>query len=206
MANAVCHRDYGSPYEILLKVYEDHLTIYSPGQLPFDMSIDLMKTDDHSSRPRNKIIAQAFFDMHVIEKYGSGWTRIKRHCDKNGNQYPTFEDGYGQFVVKYLPRKGEMDGATNGAIKSVDDTIISNPGLKRDDLDHGENDLDHNFDDLDRHLMIVIAKDGTMTYAKMAECCGVSVPTVQRHLTKLQKLSKITRVGPDHGGYWEVIK
>ena len=82
----------------------------------------------HSSRPRNKIIVQAFFDMHVIEKYGSGWTRIKRHCDKNGNQYPTFEDGYGQFAVKYLPRKGEMDGvindtingAINGGIKSLE--------------------------------------------------------------------------------------
>jgi len=37
LANAICHRDYGAPYDIQVKVFEDSLRISSPGQLPFDM-------------------------------------------------------------------------------------------------------------------------------------------------------------------------
>ena len=33
LANAICHRDYGAPYDIQVKVFEDPLRISSPGQL-----------------------------------------------------------------------------------------------------------------------------------------------------------------------------
>ena len=58
----------------------------------------------HPSRPRNKIIAQAFFDMGIIERYGSGIKRIKGDCDKNGNPYPEWNDRYGEFATTYRPR------------------------------------------------------------------------------------------------------
>ncbi len=35
LANALCHRDYGAPYDIQVKIFEDSLCISSPGQLPF---------------------------------------------------------------------------------------------------------------------------------------------------------------------------
>ena len=58
----------------------------------------------HPSRPRNKIIAQAFFDMGIIERYGSGIKRIKKECDKNGNPYPEWSDLHGEFATTYRPR------------------------------------------------------------------------------------------------------
>ena len=45
---------------------------YKKGQLPFDMPMEFLMDPAHPSRPRNKIIAQAFFDMGIIERYGSG--------------------------------------------------------------------------------------------------------------------------------------
>lgn len=73
IANALCHRDYGSPHDIQIKVFEDGLVVSSPG---FDMPMELLMDPRHASRPRNKIIAQAFFDMGLIEHYGRGITRI----------------------------------------------------------------------------------------------------------------------------------
>ena len=35
LANALCHRDYGAPYDIQVKIFEYSLCISSPGQLPF---------------------------------------------------------------------------------------------------------------------------------------------------------------------------
>ena len=46
-------------------------------QLPFDMPMEFLMKPTYPSRPRNKIIAQAFFDMGIIERYGSGIKRIK---------------------------------------------------------------------------------------------------------------------------------
>ena len=105
------------------------------------------------------MLAQAFYDMHIIEQYGSGIERIKVECDKNGNAYPEWHDKNGEFTTIYLPRTVKTSenefivpstGTINGTIKSesgtinpvddtisdtiklVGDTIIFNPGIKRE--------------------------------------------------------------------------
>ena len=91
LANALCHRDYGAPYDIQVKIFEDSLCISSPGQLPFDMPMEFLMKPTYPSRPRNKLIAQAFFDMGIIERYGSGIKRIKKECDKDGKRFGAWE-------------------------------------------------------------------------------------------------------------------
>ena len=74
----------------------------------------------------NKLIAQVFYDIHLIEHYGSGIRRIARECAKNGNAVPKWEQKCGFFVTTCLPRTtGQIssnviappDGAINGAIR-----------------------------------------------------------------------------------------
>jgi len=117
ITNAICHRDYGSPHDIQIKIMADRLIVYSPGQLPFDMSMEMLMTENHPSRPRNKLIAQAFYDIHLIEHYGSGMKRIKQECDQNGNDYPIMQNEMGTFATTYLTRK------TDDTIKAISDTI-----------------------------------------------------------------------------------
>ena len=105
LANAVCHRDYGSPHDIQLKIYEKSISISSPGQLPFDMPMELLMSPTHASRPRNRLIAQALYDMGVIEHYGRGIKRIKEECDSNGNAYPEWTDRAGEFLTEYHARE-----------------------------------------------------------------------------------------------------
>ena len=159
IANAICHRDYGSSYATQIKIFEDRLVVISPGQLPFDMPFEQLFNPNHASHPRNKMLAQAFYDMHIIEQYGSGIERIKVECDKNGNTYPEWHDKNGEFTTIYVPRTAKTSenefivpstGTINGTIKSesgtinpvddtisdtiklVGDTITSNPGIKRE--------------------------------------------------------------------------
>ena len=127
VTNAICHRDYGSPHDIQIKILEDKLVVHSPGQLPFDMSMPLLMMEDHPSRPRNRLIAQAFYDIHLIEHYGSGIRRIKDECDANGNAYPIWRDDLGTFSTTYLPRNASEGKNTVGeGINGSGDTI-NNP-------------------------------------------------------------------------------
>ena len=107
LANAICHRDYSLPFKIEVKVFENRVVVSSPGPLPFGISLEDLDKVDCPSRPRNKLIAQVLYDMHVIENYGSGFRRIREECDKNGNPYPVCEEHATEFRVTYPTRTVE---------------------------------------------------------------------------------------------------
>ena len=78
LLNAVVHRDYRNASDVQIKIYDDHLTIFSPGTLYGGLTIEELKTDVYPSQLRNKLIAEAFYLTGNIEKYGSGMIRIRQ--------------------------------------------------------------------------------------------------------------------------------
>ena len=87
--NAIIHRDYRRPEEIQIKIYDDHLTIWNPGTLPFDLTVeDLYR--EHPSHPRNKLIAEVFYLAGYIEKWGSGTLRVIASLRERGLPEPKF--------------------------------------------------------------------------------------------------------------------
>lgn len=99
--NAICHRDYSDPSDIQIKIFDDSIHIWNPGGLPFDMTIDDLLDPVHSSKPRNKLIAQVFYDMALIERYGSGIQRMIADCVKAGLPEPVFEEKFGGFTITF---------------------------------------------------------------------------------------------------------
>ncbi len=99
LTNAVCHRDYCDLGDIQIKVYDQSLQIWSPGFLPFGMTVEELLRPNHSSKPRNRLIAQAFYDMGMIEQYGSGIKRVVDACVEAGLPEPEFENFSGGFQV-----------------------------------------------------------------------------------------------------------
>jgi len=96
--NAVCHRDYTIPSNTEVRIYDDRLIVWSPGGLPFGITIeDLYKP--HSSVLRNKGIGGAFYDIGWIEQWGSGIDKMRRACIKMGLPEPRFEEYQGFRVV-----------------------------------------------------------------------------------------------------------
>lgn len=90
IVNAVCHRDYASPVNIQVRLYDDRLTIWNPGELPFPLTPpDLLR--EHASIPRNRRVAEAFFYVKLIEKWGSGTTRMADALQEAGLPEPEFD-------------------------------------------------------------------------------------------------------------------
>lgn len=206
ITNAICHRDYGSPHDIQIKILEDRLVIHSPGQLPFDMSLSLLMMEDHPSRPRNRLIAQAFYDIHLIEHYGSGIRRIKDECDANGNAYPTWRDALGTFSTTYLSRNassGTIIEGTNAQRETVNDTINGS-----DDTINTRNDTINPEDDtIKRKLLDTIIQKEGIKRDGLAESIQRSIPTVARLLADLEHEGKIVYRGSKKtGGYYAVTK
>jgi len=64
--NAVCHRDYTISSNTEVRIYDDKLIVWSPGGLPFGITLDDLYKP-HSSVLRNKGIGGVFYDMGWIE-------------------------------------------------------------------------------------------------------------------------------------------
>lgn len=96
--NAVCHRDYTAPSNTEVRIYEDQLVLWNPGGLPLGLTVeDLYKP--HPSVLRNKGIGGIFYDMGLIEQWGSGIDKMRRACQKAGISEPKFEVDQGFRVI-----------------------------------------------------------------------------------------------------------
>jgi ATP-dependent DNA helicase RecG len=92
--NAVCHRDYTVPSNTEVRIYDDKLIVWNPGGLPLGLTVeDLYKP--HPSILRNKGIGGIFYDMGLIEQWGSGIDKMRMACEKAGIPGPKFEEHQG---------------------------------------------------------------------------------------------------------------
>jgi ATP-dependent DNA helicase RecG len=76
VANALIHRDYMHPGQIKLELTHDKLYITSPGSLPPGISPDEYLAG-RISLPRNRVLADIFMRLGLIEKLATGIRRIR---------------------------------------------------------------------------------------------------------------------------------
>jgi ATP-dependent DNA helicase RecG len=98
--NALIHRDYLSTAEIQIKIYDDRIWIWNPGKLPLQIKLEELKKE-HSSYPRNPLIANAFYLAGFIERWGSGTKRIVQLCMEQGLPEPEYKEEFGGFSVYF---------------------------------------------------------------------------------------------------------
>lgn len=99
--NAIVHRDYTIPSNVQVEIYDDRIDIWNPGRLMPGITIDDLYKKTHKSVIRNKLIAQIFYDIGYIEKYGSGTIKIIDLCNQHGILSPEFKEAFGGFSVVF---------------------------------------------------------------------------------------------------------
>ncbi|MDR1996781.1 MAG: putative DNA binding domain-containing protein [Candidatus Margulisbacteria bacterium] len=69
--NAFCHRDYREYDAVSIAVFKDRVEIRSPGGLYGGLTIAQIKKASVSRR-RNELLAEMFYRIHFVEKWGRG--------------------------------------------------------------------------------------------------------------------------------------
>ena len=141
LLNALVHRDYANPSDIQIKIFDDRITFFSPGKLYGGLTVEDLKTDHYQSHLRNKLIAEAFYLTKNIEKYGSGFIRIRKELES----YPEVDfhveeigDGF-LATFSLFVKIGEgvsegVSGGVSGGVKILLACIRENPGLRIPEL------------------------------------------------------------------------
>ncbi|MGI6481951.1 MAG: ATP-binding protein [Methanobacterium sp.] len=98
LVNAICHRDYRSSGNVQVRIFDNSMEIWNPGTLPEGITIELLK-ENHTSKPRNKLIAKLLFLSKYIEQWGSGTNKMIEACVSEGLPEPEFSEVGDDFRV-----------------------------------------------------------------------------------------------------------
>lgn len=174
--NALIHKDYSSTADIQIRIYDDKIWIWNPGKLPPELSIDDLKKE-HSSYPRNPLIANAFYLAGFIEKWGSGTKRIVDLCKEHGLPEPEYKEEQGGFSVWlykdiYTEENLRKMGLNERQIKAV----------------------------------MYVKERGKITNKEYQKLTGVSKPTATRDLDELTKKSILEQFGVTGKGTFYKLK
>ena len=123
LLNAVAHKDYAGCTPIQIRVYPDRIKIWNEGQLPENWTIKKL-LQEHSSRPYNPDIANAFFRSGYVEAWGRGIDKITEQCIAAGLPAPQFLPDSSDFWVifkKNIYNKEDLNrlGLNERQIKAV---------------------------------------------------------------------------------------
>jgi len=92
LLNAIIHQDYAVLGNVEVRVYDDRLSIWNPGKLAPHISLKQLYEPIHPSIRRNPLIADVFYYASLIERWGTGTTRIVQLCTERGLPTPIFEE------------------------------------------------------------------------------------------------------------------
>ncbi|MFT4326443.1 MAG: RNA-binding domain-containing protein [Candidatus Woesearchaeota archaeon] len=126
---------------------------------------------------RNPIIADIMQRLGEIEKIGSGIKRIKKYCREHAIRLK-FETGEYFRIIFY--RKN--------APQNVPGNVPVNVPERRN------------------QILLRIKENDTISMKELSDLLYVTERTIKRDIAYLKKKNLLKRVGPDKGGYWEIIE
>ena len=183
MVNHLIHRDYTvMGGEVHIDIYDDRLTVTSPGGMYNGTLIQDLDIADVASERRNPIIANVMAQLNYMEKRGSGLMRI---CNETKAL-----DGYREElkpVFKSTPTQFQ--------------TIIFASARVSDVGDLSETKLT----DRQKLILGLVRQSPTITAKQMSETLSVSQRTIERNLSALKKLGVLEHVGKDNAGKWVIL-
>ena len=218
--NAVAHRDYSNPAPIQIRVYDDRISLWNPGELPPDWTLDTL-TGQHASTPHNPAIANAFFRAGMVEAWGRGIGDIVRACRSAGTVEPHWQLEPGglwlEFVLTRAAAGGERRqqresaaalpkvGALDGTGEKTGEKTREKTRTAREKTAEKPAGFHPSANRTRERMLALIAADPAITIVRMAEEVGISKKGIEWQLRALKSAGRIERIGPDKGGRWRVI-
>ena len=180
--NSVCHRAYSiKGTEIQIKMFYDRLVFESPGKLPGMVKPTNIRNTHFSRNPKIASFLKAY---QYVKEYGEGVDRIYRELEANGTSALSFRTD--DFILKITVPKVIERVSVNVIEKAIETSQKTSQKTPQ-------------------KIMDLVREDPYISTTKMAEIIGIDRRNIARNIKKLQEQGIVRRVGPDKGGFWEII-
>lgn len=182
--NMIVHRDYRDSSASIIKIFDDRIEFYNPGKLIGNITIEDLLSNNYTSQARNKLIAKAFKEVGLIERYGSGIRRILNICENYGIIQPKVEEVFNGFRILLYKEKLKT---TNKVVDKVVDGVVDKVSSHQ------------------KKIVQLMSKNPYISSRELALEVGISQRKTQENIKKLIQLTIIKRMGAAKGGYWKIL-
>jgi len=137
------------------------------------------------SERRNELIAEMLHRVHFIEKWGRGIKLIlSKEPDTKFNEVGT------KFITTFIRKSyyEEKKGVEDTTQKKVVEKVVEKLTPTR------------------QRIISHMQQNKTISAKELSGIVGISQRKIQENISWLKEKGLIKRIGPDKGGYWEVVK
>ena len=227
VVNACCHRAYNiKGTEIQIKMLDDRLVFESPGRLPGTVKPSNIR---HTHFSRNPKIAQFLKAYDFVKEFGEGVDRVCRELEANGTPHLSLH--LDDFILKItVPKvvleqeksvKENVDKVTDKHLK-VSEKVTDKQTKVTDRVTDKQTKVTdkrkvivekvvakalENGDKLTSNRITILqlmAENPYITKIELAAAVGISATSIMRNIEYMRN-KYLRRVGPDNGGFWEII-
>lgn len=176
IVNCIVHNDFTHEIPPVFEIFSDRVVMTTYGGLIQGQSIEDFFSC--SSMLRNRELMRVFKDVGLVEQLGSGMSRILKSYDKSIFQISE------HFIKAVFPFAKSFNN--NRTVR--DDVIGSDNG------DVNGNDI----------VLKLIVNQPTITANELSRESSYSTRKISRIVKELKESGKITRIGSDRKGYWQI--
>jgi ATP-dependent DNA helicase RecG len=189
LVNTLMHREYSSSYQAKFVIEQDRMYVENANRARFNGPITLRNLEPF---PKNQLIASFFRNIGYSEKLGSGARKMFKYGRLYSGVDPEFiEDDVFRIIQPLnenysFDAENEVGGQKTTRKSSVESSVKSTvkSSVK---------------------IIEMMKENPEVTIPIMAETLRLTTRAVEKNVAKLQAKGIVKRVGPDKGGYWEVL-
>ena len=227
VVNACCHRAYNiKGTEIQIKMFDNRLVFESPGRLPGTVKPSNIR---HTHFSRNPKIAQFLKAYDFVKEFGEGVDRMCRELEANGAPHLSFHlddfilkitvpkvvseqeksvkensgkvtDNHLKVSEKVTDKQSKVsDRVTDKQTKVTDKRKVIVEKVVAKALENGDKLTSNRIT-----ILQLIAENPYITKIELAAAVGISATSIMRNIEYMRN-KYLRRVGPDNGGFWEII-
>jgi ATP-dependent DNA helicase RecG len=177
LINSIVHRDYFKHgIQTQIKIFDDQLWFYNPGELFGGLTIEKLQ-EPHPSSTRNPLIAEMFFKAGLVEVHGSGIPKIIKSLMDAGLPEPDFKEEFAGFSV-YLKKN------------MYNKEYLMNLGLNHSQI----------------QAVSFMQENGSLTMSDFLRISpGITERTLRRYLADLVDKRLIKAIGEKKGRRYELL-
>lgn len=209
VVNSCCHRAYSiKGTEIQIKMFDDRLVFESPGKLPGMVKPTNIRNTHFSRNPKIAAFLKAY---HYVKEYGEGVDRIYRELEANGIPMLSFRTD--DFILKITVPK-VIEKVIDDVIDDVNVTDMSPKNIEKVIEKHRkviEKVIEKAAllnEKLTKNRMLIIKlmiENPYIPKSELSKHVGISENSISRNIEAMRG-KYLRRVGPDNGGFWEILE
>ena len=195
--NAHCHRNFLDNSCVQVALYDDRLEVTSPGGLCYGLTLE--EAISGRSKQRNRIVAEVFNKMGLIEAWGTGLRNIRKAAKEYSLPEPQFIEMTGTFRVNLFRSLSPMEdrqkiGKTSAKnLKSIGETSVK-----------ARKSIGVELNATQKSIIDLLSENVQMSGTELAERIGISKRNIETNIKKLKEKGILVRHGSARAGYWEI--